>query len=74
MRSDLKFSQHHFDSKYTFDWRLKKNYWVQLQPQYADTSLAMNKTESKGPPSAQAYMDLGPGGRRTGERSRSEES
>ena len=34
----------------------------------------MNKTESKEPPSAQAYMGLGPGGRRIGERSRSEES
>ena len=28
----------------------------------------MNKTESKEPPSAQAYMDLGPGGGRIGER------
>ena len=34
----------------------------------------MNKTESKEPPSAQAFMDLGPGWRRIGERSRSEES
>ena len=28
----------------------------------------MNKTESKEPPSAQTYMDLGPGGGRIGER------
>ena len=28
----------------------------------------MNKTESKEPPSAQTYMDVGPGGGRIGER------
>ena len=28
----------------------------------------MNKSESKEPPSAQTYMDLGPGGGRIGER------